>query len=196
MSSIIEQGGLWSDSERIRYGLSYQKIGYQHIKDRRLRRSIPLPPGGVLGDYVPFYFAPRSPMLYTIDRGNVLDYAEGQTPIVHLVACINFVMQNKLDCLFSDRHAELAHAEFSSDLAKINSIVDFDLMKQTYWNDTKDYPDRKEKRQAEFLVYHFFPWQGIQMIGVINQIISDNVSIILEQSNHKPDVAVRRDWYY
>lgn len=29
---------------------------------------MPLPPGGFLNDYVPFYLGPRSPMLYRISR--------------------------------------------------------------------------------------------------------------------------------
>jgi len=45
-------------------------------------------PGTKVGQYVPFYFCPRSIMLYILHRGNHpdLDYREGQGPILHLQA--------------------------------------------------------------------------------------------------------------
>ena len=45
-------------------------------------------PGLNVGDCVPFYFCPRSVMLYLIHRANhpELDYRGGQGPIVHLEA--------------------------------------------------------------------------------------------------------------
>lgn len=38
-------------------------VGNHDIKQRRAERKVPVPPGGVVADYVPFYFAPRSPMI-------------------------------------------------------------------------------------------------------------------------------------
>ena len=50
---------------------NYTNIAYESIQDRRSIKSVPCGVGGSLHDYVPFYFAPRSPMLYTIHRGNL-----------------------------------------------------------------------------------------------------------------------------
>lgn len=41
----------------------YVSIAYEGIQDKRKNLRVPLPPFGVLYDYVPFYLAPRSPML-------------------------------------------------------------------------------------------------------------------------------------
>ena len=45
------------------------RIGNPHLIDQRANHPVPLPPGGFLNDYVPFYFAPRSPMMYAIHMG-------------------------------------------------------------------------------------------------------------------------------
>jgi uncharacterized protein YwgA len=41
-----------------------------NVKALRKQRRVPLAPFGRVADYVPFYFAPRSPMLYTLAKGN------------------------------------------------------------------------------------------------------------------------------
>jgi len=48
--------------------------------------QVPLAPYGCVADYVPFYFAPRSPMLYKLHKGGVPNYTGGQDPLVYLVS--------------------------------------------------------------------------------------------------------------
>jgi hypothetical protein len=50
-------------------------IAYEGIQQRRSEIEIPIPPYGILHDYIPFYFAPRSPMLYAIHKGMILGYS-------------------------------------------------------------------------------------------------------------------------
>ena len=47
----------------------FEEIGNPDLIDKRTRRIVPVPPGGTLSDYVPFYFTPYSPMLYNIKTG-------------------------------------------------------------------------------------------------------------------------------
>ena len=196
LASIIQENGLWSDSKRIERGLRYNKIGYQHIKDRRLRRPVAVAAGGFLGDYVPFYFAPRSPMLYTINKGSVPDYDEGQQPIVHLVSNVNIILSTSAQFAFTDRHADLAWTAYSDDINQIDNMVDFNIMQNRMWNNTSSNPDRMERRQAEFLVHHFFPWNNITMIAVVNKKIAENVQVILQTADYQPSIALKPNWYY
>jgi len=48
----------------------------------------------MVGQYVPFYFCPRSVMLYILHMGNNpgLTYHGGQSPIVHLQADLGTVL--------------------------------------------------------------------------------------------------------
>jgi ssDNA thymidine ADP-ribosyltransferase, DarT len=85
---ILREGGLWSDAQRIARTLVTTNIGYTHIKNRRLSRPVPTSGGGMLGDYVPFNFCPRSVMLLAVHGGHQ-DYGGGQEAVVHLVSCVS-----------------------------------------------------------------------------------------------------------
>lgn len=63
-------------------------IGVSSIKERRLSNSLASHRGLQVGECVPFYFCPRSVMLYVIHMANhdELAYRGGQRPIVHLEA--------------------------------------------------------------------------------------------------------------
>ena len=84
LASIVQAGGLWCDAECASHNISSVEIAYTDLKQRRNRTVVP-ELGGVLSDYVPFYFANRSPMLGAIHTGRVQGYAGGQQAIVYLV---------------------------------------------------------------------------------------------------------------
>lgn len=69
-------------------------IGMSNIKRRRLALPVRCHPGDRVGDYVPFYFCPRSVMLFVIYCANAreLTYRGGQGPIVHLEADLRAVI--------------------------------------------------------------------------------------------------------
>ena len=54
----------------------------------------------------------------------------------------------------------------------------------------------KEGKQAEFLVWEFFPWHLIRRIGVVNEAMKKHVLGILDRAAHQPMVEVRREWYF
>jgi O-acetyl-ADP-ribose deacetylase (regulator of RNase III) len=88
LSSILSNDGLLSDAEMIARGGPQVAVGMTRIKQRRLRLPVKCHPGDYVGEYVPFYFCPRSIMLYLLHMGNhpELSYRGGQGPILHLEA--------------------------------------------------------------------------------------------------------------
>jgi hypothetical protein len=192
LASIISEGKLWSDAQRIDKNLESTNIGYPHIKGRRSKRKVELDSEGNLGDYVPFYFCNRSIMLYVLSENGVPGYSEGQTPIVHLVSDTDLATKTGQPWGFTDRHAELAFAEYFEDIEDLDK-VDWDVMPRKQWGGDSEV---KEMKQAEFLVHDFFPWTSIKKIGVLNQEIADKVLKLIKSSQHKPDVQVERGWYY
>ena len=96
-------------------------------------------------------------MLYAIDRGAVEGYVDGQRPVIYLCSTAEAVRKARLRWVFTEGHADMRFTDFFDDLKDLDKI-DWDLMQSRYWNDTNDDPDRKRRRQAEFLVHEFFPW--------------------------------------
>ncbi len=188
LAGMVRDGCLWSDAKRIERDCTSTSIGYSHIKDRRMRRPVPVAAHGMLGEYVPFYFCNRSVMLYVIHKRQT-EYQGGQGAVVHLVSTLNTARATGRPWAFTDRHAELAHALYYDNLSHLNEVR-LDVMDLTYWSEVR------EVRQAEFLVRDFLPWNAILEVVAMTDEVAARVQGILAQSAHKPGVAVRREWYY
>ena len=109
--------------------------------------------GKTLGDYIPFYFSKRSPMLYVIQKGYnsvVLTPAE---KIVYCVSSIQKIIDKKLDFIFTNGQAnsKLSSQFTISDIESITKIIDEKAIKDNYWDDEKDL-DKKRRKEAEFLI--------------------------------------------
>ena len=175
--------------------VGYRDIAHGHIQDRRARTVVPCGPRGLLHEYVPFYFAPRSPMLYAISQGSVASYAGGQETVVHLVSDVQALVSDGQSFVFTDGHATIMASRFFEHASDLRH-VDWTVMPLTYWNDTPTYPDRKRRRQAELLIHRFFPWDLVTEIGVMTQAMRQRTETALQAASHRPLVTVRRRWYY
>lgn len=189
LASILQQGCLWSDAKRIELGLVNQNIGYNHIKQRRLVRSVSVAAGGTIGQYVPFNFCPRSVMLFVIHRGHP-EYQGGQERVLHLISDVETVRLSNEDCFFTDIHADLDYAEQIDDFDRLSELDLQRIIKERYWQDFK------EEKQAEFLAFGSVQWQTIKRIGVKTQAMAEEVQQILHGQEHQPEVIVNPDWYY
>jgi len=196
LTSILKADGLWCDSRRREQGFPIVGIAYQNIKDRRAKRAVSVAARGTLADYVPFYFAPRSPMLYAIHTGAVEGYKGGQAAVLHLVSTVKTASGTGRPWCFTDGHADMAITDFCDDLDKLAKFIDFHIMQDRYWTDTPDQPDRRRRRQAEFLVHECFPWKFVTEIGVHDPDIAAQVAKILSPEKHQPRISVRPEWYY
>lgn len=198
LDNILCDNVLWSDAKRLELGLECQIVGMSKIKKARLEEAeVKCHIGTKVGEYVPFYFCPRSVMLYILFRGNHLDidYHEGQEPIIHLQAdlktAVKWASDNKIRWAFSDINARTSFAQFYNDMSQLNDVINWSAVEATYWQETAI----QTYKQAEFLVYESFPWEFVERIGVCNNRIKDQVIEKLG-SRLSPEVSVERDWYY
>jgi hypothetical protein len=203
LARIIQTEGLWCDAERLRQGFGSVGIAHQSLKDRRARTPVrsrdghSIAAGGMLADYVPFYFANRSPMLFSIKTGHVAGYDGAQSGVVYLVTSVERVARGDRRWCFTDGHAVEAMTEFF-DCADALNKVDWVVVKSWSWKNTEADPDRKRREQAEFLVHGSAPWNWIEQIGVYNGSVRRAVQEVLaaEQPSHQPPVSVQAKWYY
>lgn len=139
------------------------------------------PPGGTLGEFIPFYFAGHSPMLYKIKTGNgVRSYP--QEDIIFICCKIGKIIDFTNEWCFTDGHAKSRITEFYNDLIYL-SRIDWDTVNALHWNNTFEDMDRCRKKQAEFLVKDFRPVSCIGCLGVRNEERKVDVKLILESLN-------------
>jgi hypothetical protein len=197
LPSIIGEGGLRPDSLLIASRASPAKIGMTAIKRRRLGLPLPCHAGDRVADYVPFYFCPRSVMLYLIHRGNhpELTYQGGQVPIVHLEAelgaTVAWADRKGSRWAFSLSNAGAYYTQFRKNLAELSEI-NWPAVAATDFKPS----DIKEGKQAEFLLHGAFPWPLVSRIGVYSQEIALRAHAALDTGAHRPAIQVRKDCYF
>jgi predicted nucleic-acid-binding Zn-ribbon protein len=112
-----------------------------------------------LGDYIPFYFGYRTPMLYVVQKGgNLVPNPISPEEIVYLVSSVQKILDHQLTFYFSNGHATDGLTEFydSSMVSEIENLVDFQATKVKYWINENDL-DLKRRKEAEFVVKEDLP---------------------------------------
>lgn len=197
LPSITKDGGLICDAVMATRQNVGTTIGMSNIKGRRLQQQLPCYPDSCVGDYVPFYFCPRSVMLYLIHRANhpELSYKGGQQPIVHLeldlYSVIDWADSNKRRWAFSLSNAAAYYTQFRADLNRLDEI-NWDAVAANNWSQS----EIKEAKQAEFLVHGTVPWRLVSRIGVISSQIGNRVARAISAASYKPRIEVIPSWYY
>lgn len=166
------------------------------IKAVRKRVQVPFAPYGCVADYVPFYFAPRSPMLYKLAQNSVANYADGQDPLVYLVSSAETVALSGASFLFSDGNCASAVTQYANDLRLLESLVDWEVMRAYMWANTADDPDRKRRRMAEFLVHQRLPVWCLNEVAVRRDTMKQYVNDLLAAHRVDLPVQVRPGWYF
>ncbi|NKL03310.1 DUF4433 domain-containing protein [Rhizobium leguminosarum bv. viciae] len=201
LASIIADGFLCSDAVMLQRQGVGTTIGMSNIKSRRLNElSLECHPGLRVGHCTPFYFCPRSIMLYLIYiRSAELEYKGGQGPIVHLEsdlhATIAWAQVNNRRWAFTLSNAGAYYFEDRSDIAKLGDI-DWQAVQSRQWSGNGVSRSVKEGKQAEFLIEHSFPWHLVERIGVHSQEIVSLVSNSMQGVAHRPTIEIKSDWYY
>ena len=196
LPSIVSDGQLWCDAEMVQRDPAGTSIGISSIKERRLSLPLTSHPELHVGDCVPFYFCTRSVILYMIHMGNhpELAYRGGQGPIVHLEAdlrrTVAWANSNTRRWAFTSSNAGSRYFEDYSDLDQLDKM-DWDAIQADAWTG-----ERKEPKQAEFLIERSFPWGLVSSVGIESQRVYGKVQSALNRSHHRPTVEVRPDWYY
>jgi ssDNA thymidine ADP-ribosyltransferase, DarT len=166
---------------------NFVNIGAGDIIEKRDNKRVDIAPQGRLSDYVPFYFAPRSPMLYSIRHQ--------QDDIVYIVTRASMIEAANLSFVFTDGHALQAFSQFFNDLKDLDAI-DWPLMQSEFWRNTEEDNDRRRRRMAEFLVWNSVPPECIGMICTKTEAKAEAVKQMVAHAKMTIPVACRENWYY
>ena len=162
------------------------------------RESVLLQNGNALGDYTPFYFGPRMPMLYVIKLGSQsVRYNLNQISSEDIIYCITSIEQvraHKLDFVFSDGHAISDLTDFfdETNIEEILNIIDQKAINARYWRDENDL-DLKRRKEAEFLILGDIPSSAILGFVVYN----DNAKQkLLKYGVDENKIAIKSGYYF
>ncbi|QOC93312.1 type II toxin-antitoxin system toxin DNA ADP-ribosyl transferase DarT [Micromonospora craniellae] len=196
---VVKAGRLFSDTS-VGPQLA-TNVGAAEIKARRRHRPVPCPPYGFVADYVPFYFAPRSPMMYRIAcdhrDGKLGCYPGGDDPLVYLVSSAEQVHAARLSWVASDGNCAVGLTTFTTVLGELATLVDWPLMRARFWRDGDEDMDRMRRRAAEFLVHREFPLSLLAGYVVRTMDRQEQVRQVFRDAGMiEPYVDVRPDWYY
>jgi len=201
LSPIFESGALKAKNL---LSVSYRDIAEGSIQNTRSGNMILIAPGGTIHDYVPFYFAPRSPMLCSIhNKRSDVDQSE----IVHMVTSAQLIHELRLPYVFFDGHAIMKLSRPFNDIQHLSEIQWRLIMENDsrykipggyckYFHDTEKTPDRMRVRMAEFLVKEKLDCQHLKYIVVMTEEKAVEVKSILARHDMNIEVQAIPEWYF
>lgn len=201
------------------------QTSYQQIVDRRGTELYQIPHGGVVNDYVPFYFSPKTSFTYTINKGNVdLRSPEGD------ILCkatdderIFFICDTDG---FINSDLKYCFSNFALNSQAPLPIVEDDLGKlatHVHWDVFDDHPmvsqipeigyqgvcgyfhnqasptarqNRSQKRMAEFLVKDALPLSYVTCIVAKTTAILQNLQHIVDDSSWNIPIYAKSGCYF
>jgi len=173
----------------------FHGIGSEELISKRHRRQVPIEPGGTLSDYVPFYFTPYSIMMYNIHTGYAGITQIPNEKIVVMVSSLRRIEELGLPFVFTNQHAYPLNAKFFNKLKDL-SEVDWPLLRAKDFHHDPENPDKKERYQAEAMVYQHVPLKAL--LGIC--CYSKNAESILQNELAKRKLNIRTpiqpQWYF
>ncbi|MEJ5306710.1 MAG: DUF4433 domain-containing protein [candidate division WOR-3 bacterium] len=162
----------------------YKNIGDFSLISARERKTINITNGNnniiktiILGDFIPFYFNVKMPMLYVIQHGGNFTTKTSSSDIVYLVCSLYKIVQlDNIECYFCDGHATDNLTTFydSSFIKQIGNIIDWTAVTSQYWGGENNL-EVKRKKQAEFLVKGDLPVEVIEYFICYDEIAEEKL---------------------
>lgn len=174
---------------------NYINIGDTTLIRNRNVREINVEPKGTFSDYIAFYFGTRSPMLYNIQNGFQHVTKRKPEDIIYLVSSFEEIKKTETPYVFTDGHAYHLMTQFFNSEKYLNE-VDWNAVSLAKWNDTEEDPDRKRRKQAEFLVYNEIPLSAIVAFVVYNDNAKSIVLAKFAETGYNGNIFVKPKWYY
>lgn len=172
----------------------FRAIGNQDLIRRRHGQEVRVAPYGTLGDYIPFYFTPCTPMLLNILTGWGDVTQVRAENIVVLIARLPVLLNAGIGCVTTDRHALLQTAKFYSGGAGLEHIDWPRLRIRDYRRDPSD-PEKVERYQAEALVHGSMPARLLAGIACASAGVRGELEDRVREASLDVEVSIQSIWY-
>ncbi|HBB01206.1 MAG TPA: hypothetical protein DCZ19_09085 [Porphyromonadaceae bacterium] len=174
----------------------FMEIGNPEIIDVRRAKPVRISNYGIIGDYVPFYFTPKSIMLFNIITGyhHPIVPKRNKNEIL-VIRCLIEVLANLPKWFFTDGQGNDMISNHYNNLADLIQI-DWDCIQQSNFSKNDGDYDRPRRYQAEFLVYNEVPLEYIESLNVYDQITADRVNNLLNKNNINLTVNVQPQYFF
>ncbi|MDI9313281.1 MAG: DUF4433 domain-containing protein [Hydrotalea sp.] len=186
---IVKDGGLKSDARLRRENKTAASNTSKEIKDARLRKEIPigiLGDQGNVGDYVPFYFCPRHPLLYEWRKQS------SQHKAIYFVTKIESVLKYQQQCFFTNGNAASRGTVFYTDADDINKLNWDGIHSEDFAR--AEYPDNFIAKYSEFLIKDFVSLKLCKLLAVYDEKTKIAIEKVLQDK--KISIEVKKDWYF
>ena len=174
---------------------SFVRIGNLELIAKRTTRNIPIPPGGSLSDYIPFYFTPFSMMMFNIKTGYGGIRQFPNSEIVIIVSSLRGLAERGVAAVFSDRHAYLQTAQFFSSMVDLDKI-DWRLLQRRDFKRDVDDPEKTDRYQAEALIHRHLPVEHFAGIVCHGENERRTLDAQREEVGVDLKVVARPGWYF
>lgn len=190
IAHILNYGITHKDS--VNHNPNYIAIGDSSLINTR--DSFEIPNGDTLGEYIPFYFGRRTPMLFVIQKGYNEVAVTHPDNIIYCASSVQKVLDLNLNFIYTNGHATDGLTSFflPDEIENIEEQVDFFATNAKYWKRENDL-DFKRRKEAEFLIKNDFPVEGILGFIVYSQ---NTKNKLIEFGIDEQIIAVRPTYYF
>ena len=178
-----------------RFDPNHRNIGNVELIDKRSRRVVAVGPGGTLSDYVPFYFTPFSIMMFNIMTGHGGIPRVPNEEILILVSSLHEVSKLNIRFVFTDQHAYTAMSRYFTDLAQLDQI-DWPLLASRNFKHDPDDPGKKERYQAEALIWDHLPLEALLGICSYTAEVQQGVQAQIALRGLPLKSIMEKSWYF
>lgn len=170
-------------------------IGSEDLIDKRAAWALPVGPGDLLGDYVPFYFTPWSPMLLNLLTGRGVRQRDPEE-IVFIVTSLHLLERNDVPYLISDRHAYLRTANFFQAREDLKTVVPWTALQNRDFKKDPLNPEAFDRYQAEALAYDHVPVTALLGLACYTDAVKAQLDQSLEERGIDLPNPLRPGWYF
>jgi hypothetical protein len=115
--------------------------------------------------------------------------------IAILISSLPRVKELGIPFVFTNQHAYPAAAEFFNDLSGLDS-VDWPLLQSRDFKHDPDDPGKKERYQAEALIWKHLPLDGLVGVCCHNKTVESFVQTQIDQRELEIRAVVQPSWFF